>query len=244
MTDRSALSILLIQIRHKPQVAEEEKQSFIQFADITPDQLTVLNVFHTPTFSADVVEQYDAVFVGGASEASVLEPDRYPFVPYCVAALAHCYQIKKPVFASCFGFQLAVLALGGEIVRDQQDFETGTVPINLTDGAASDPLFANVPNPFYGVSVHRERAPALPTHCRLLAYTEQCPHAFKVEDAPFWAFQFHPEVDKQTLVERLTIYQDQYTEDPEHFKTIINEAQETPESNGLVKSFVDILTSK
>lgn len=206
MKNRTQLKLLLVQIRDKAQVREEEFNSFVRFADIQPHQLDVMNVFDTPRFPPDIGAHYDAVIVGGASEASVLEPEIYPFVPDCVQLLAWCRDTGKPVFASCFGFQLAVLALGGEIVRDEQDFEIGTLPINLTSEAKHDPLFRDVPDPFYAVSVHRERAPQLPEACELLAYTAKCPHAFKVKNLPFWAFQFHPEVDRDILIERLSVF--------------------------------------
>lgn len=235
------LKVLLLQIRHKQQVRDEELQSFISFSGLQAAQFDVLNVFDTPQFPKDVVDKYDAVFVGGASEASVLEPEKYPFVPYCVELLRYCHDISKPVFASCFGFQLATLALDGEIVRDAGEFEMGTIPITLTDVALSDPIFKGVPNPFIAVSVHRERAPHLPDVCELLAYTDKCPHAFKVKDKPFWAFQFHPEVDKTTLVERLTFYQSAYTDGPGQLQQVIDSAKETPESNALVRSFIEHL---
>jgi GMP synthase (glutamine-hydrolysing) len=242
LSKSSDLKILLLQIRDKEQVRLEEFQSFVAFSGLHEQQLQVLNVFEKPVFSPQCVNDYDAVFVGGASEASVLEPDVYPFVPYCVELLKYCYEISKPVFASCFGFQLAVLAMGGKIVRDEKDFEIGTLPINLTAAAKNDPILGIAPDPFYAVSVHRERAPELPEHCELLAYTDQCPHAFKVEGKPFWAFQFHPEVDRRTLVTRLGIFQDQYTENAEHFQEVIENARETPESNALVKEFIRTLT--
>ena len=59
---------------------------------------------------AQVAPGYDALLVGGASEASVLEPENYPSVPHCINLLRHCIDVDFPVFASCFGFQLAVLA--------------------------------------------------------------------------------------------------------------------------------------
>lgn len=242
MKSRSELKLLLVQIRDKAQVREEEFDSFVRFADIAAEQLTVLNVFDRPRFSPQIVNNFDAVLVGGASEASVLEPEVYPFVPDCVRLLQYCKEIGKPTFASCFGFQLAVLAMGGEIVRDEADFEIGTLPIQITQKGEADPLFSGFPNPFYAVSVHRERAPELPQSCELLAYTEQCPHAFKVKDVPFWAFQFHPEVDKDILIERLSVFRAQYTQNAEHFNQVIANAKDTPWSNLLVQRFVDDLS--
>jgi len=233
------LKILLLQIRDQQRVREEEYESFVAYSGLARDQIDILNVFDTPHFDSDVLEGYDSLFVGGASEASVLEPDLYPFVDSSIGLLRHCLKTDMPVFASCFGFQLAVLALGGQIIRDKENFEMGTIPIRLTDAAAQDVLFHDTPDNFRAVSVHKERAPSLPDNCELLAYTESCPHAFKVCGKPFWAFQFHPEVDRTTLVERLTIYKSNYTEGDDHLDTVLATTVETPESNTLVKKFTD-----
>jgi len=168
-----------------------------------------------------VLAGYDGLFVGGASEASVLEPENYPFVSDSIALMQYCLASDVPVFASCFGFQLAVLALGGRIVRDTADYEMGTPPIRLTGAGHDDLLFHDTPSPFRAVSE-----------------TDACPHAFKVEDRRFWAFQFHPEVDRATLVERLTHYKASYTSGDEHLQQVLDTAAETPESNELVQKFV------
>lgn len=231
--------ILLLQIRDQPAVRREEFESFVAYSGLRAEQIDVLNVFDTPHFEPLVIAAYDALFVGGASEASVLEPENYPFVDSCIRLLQHCMDIDLPVFASCFGFQLAVLALGGTIIRDRKDFEMGTPPITLTAEAAIDPVFASTPNGFRAVSVHKERAVELPTNADLLAYTDACIHAFRVRDRRFWAFQFHPEVDRATLVKRLTIFKANYTDGDDHLDEVLGNAAETPESNALVRSFVD-----
>ena len=53
------------------------------------------------------------------------------------------------------------------------------------------------------------------------------------------AFQFHPEVDRATLVERLTLFKDEYTEGDDHLQQVLDAAHETPESNRLLTKFVD-----
>ena len=41
--------------------------------------------------------------------------------------------------------------------------------------------------------------------------------SFKLRDKPLWAFQFHPEVDRATVFERLAIYKTKYTSGEEEF---------------------------
>lgn len=239
MLTRDRLRLLLLQIRDEPRVRREEHSSFCTYAGLQSAQLDIHNVFDKPVFGPEILHGYDALIVGGASEASVLEPARYPFVPHCIQLMRHCIEQGTPVFASCFGFQLAVLALGGKIIRDHSDFEMGCITIRLTDAARHDPLFRDTPDGFHAVSVHRERTKTCPRGTIALAYTDQCIHAFQVINKPFWAFQFHPEVDRATLVERLTIFSDHYTDGEGHLREILNAAVETPHSNNLVSHFVD-----
>lgn len=239
MKTKQTLKTLLIQIRDNPQVREEEHNSFCEFSNLEPHQIEIFNVFDQPHFSPTIVDGYDGVFVGGASEASVLEPELFPFVGNSIELMRYCIEQSIPVFASCFGYQLAVLAMNGTIVRDQKDFEMGSIPIGLSENAKDDIIYRDTPDPFMAVSVHRERAIATPQGCIELAATAKCPHSFKVEDKPFWAFQFHPEVDKKILVERLTVYKNAYTDGDDHLSKVLNEAVETPESNHLLAKFVD-----
>jgi GMP synthase (glutamine-hydrolysing) len=233
------LRLLLLQIRDEPAVRQEEHTSFARYSGLAPEQIEVLNVFDTPDFPPGVIDGFDALLVGGGSEASVLEPEKYPFLRPAMALLLHCIDQEVPVFASCFGFQLAVIALGGRLIRDRAGFEMGSIPIRLSEQAQSDPLFQDTTDGFLAVAVHKERALEPPPGTRMLAFTNACCHAFRVEGKPFWAFQFHPEVDRQVLIDRLTVFRDQYTEGVEHLEGVLSTAQETPESNLLPRKFVE-----
>ena len=91
---RSDLRILLLQIRDLERVRTEELQSFANQAQLDTSQIEVLNVFDTPRFPASAADGYDALWVGGASEASVLEPETYEFVPGCCELLAQRARTK------------------------------------------------------------------------------------------------------------------------------------------------------
>lgn len=231
--------VLLLQIRQDPKVREEEYRSFCLYSGLGSEQLAIHNVFDQAEFNHSILQGFDALMIGGASEASVLEPHNYPFVPNAIALIQHCINVGLPVFASCFGYQLAALALGGTIIRDARDFEMGSIPIQLTEAAKNDVLFRDVPDGFFAVAVHRERSVDCPPGAVALAYTDNCNHAFKVIDKPFWAFQFHPEVDRATLIERLTIFKDHYTDGDQHLQQVLDAAVETPHSNDLIRHFVD-----
>ena len=153
---KQKLNILLLQIRDDQEVRFEEHESFANYGNLDINQIDILNVFDTPAFKVDVVKDYDALFVGGASEANVLQPEIYPFIQDSINLIEYCAQQKIPTFASCFGFQLAVLAFGGTVLDKDRDYELGTVNITLTSSAGSDPVFEGIDNEFFAVSVHRQ----------------------------------------------------------------------------------------
>ncbi|MGI0485628.1 type 1 glutamine amidotransferase [Pantanalinema rosaneae CENA516] len=237
---RSQLRILLMQIRDDEVTRLEEFDEFVRYSDLEPEQFTVLNVFKTPNFAPDWIHGYDALFVGGSSDASVIQPEIYLFVESAKQLLAYCLQKSIPVFASCFGFQAAVEALGGKVILDKDNMEMGTYPLWLTEAAATDQLFHDVPNGFWAVSGHKERAVSLPEGAILLAYSDRCPyHAFKMADRPFYSFQFHPELDAKDLSARITRYHDRYLDNRDVLDGILNSLQDTPIANQLIAKFVD-----
>ncbi|WP_421657314.1 type 1 glutamine amidotransferase [Leptothermofonsia sp. ETS-13] len=237
---RSQLKILLLQIRDDQVTCLEELNEFVRFSGLGVEQFELLNGFKTPEFEPTCIEGYDALFIGGSSDASVTQPDRYPFVEDSKRLVLYCLKEEIPVFASCFGFQVAVEALGGRVILDKENMEMGTYRLTLTEAAASDRLFQDVPKEFWAVSGHKERAISLPQEAILLAFSERCPyHAFKIANKPFYGFQFHPEVDPLDLTARITRYQSRYLDSSEMLAEILKDLKETTIANQLIQKFVD-----
>ena len=166
---RKDIKILLLQIRDDHKVRREELESFAKYSELEVKQIDVLNVFDTPHFKSDVLNGYDALYVGGASEANVLEPEKYAFINDCIELIRFAGEIGLPTFASCFGFQLAILAFGGEVLSKDKDYEMGSIPIKLTNLAEIDPVFKGVKDEFPALSIHRQYSVDLPENLDLLA---------------------------------------------------------------------------
>ena len=81
----------------------------------------------------------------------------------------------------------------------------------------------------------------VPNGCVVLAKTDRCLHAFRVAGKPFWAFQFHPELDRACFVQRLGIFQEKYTDSAEDYEGVAAQFKETPESNQLLRRFFEHL---
>ncbi|ATS18148.1 aminotransferase [Parathermosynechococcus lividus PCC 6715] len=234
--------ILLLQARGDALTQAEELAEFVEFSGLDPSQFTVLNGFECPDFAPSCIQGFDALFIGGSSDATVLKPQVYRFVPPAMALILACIEQDIPVLASCFGFQLAVQALGGEVIVDRDRMEMGTYAMYLTPEGEQDPLFQGCPNPFLAISGHQERALRLPQGAILLAYSERCPyHAFRLAGKPFYGFQFHPEVNDRDLIARITRYCDRYHLDGHALARLKDSAQPTPHANRLIQRFVEVV---
>ncbi len=91
---RSQLKILLLQIRDDQFTCQEELNEFVRFSRLDVDQFGILNTFETPEFEPTRIEGYDALFVGGSSDASVTQPEKYPFVEDAKRLLVYCLKKK------------------------------------------------------------------------------------------------------------------------------------------------------
>jgi GMP synthase (glutamine-hydrolysing) len=240
MPKRENLKILLPQMRNDDSTRQEEFDEFVRYSRLEPEQFKVLDAFVTPEFEPSIVDGFDALFLGGSSDVSVIQPGLYPFIEPIKRLLIYCVEHSIPVFASCLGFQAAVEALGGKVIVDKANLEMGTYPMQLTDAARDDLLFHDIPDGFWAVSGHKERAKVMPEDAVLLAFSERCPyHAFKLPGKPFYGFQFHPEVDVYDLAVRIRRYYDRYLDDEGQLDDILNSLQETEISNELIGKFVD-----
>ena len=185
------------------------------------------------------------VLMGGSGDYSVLDP--HPWVGRMVTYVRDVLLPSGvPTFASCFGLQVATLALGGAMVKDPERRELGTIELRLTEAGRADPIFGALPDPFLAQAGHNDRAVDLPPGADLLATTERCPvNAFRVHGKPFWATQFHPELDQVTVAYRHLGYLHKYrpvgladdapiTQDP-FLKTL----KPSPDATALLRRFVE-----
>jgi GMP synthase (glutamine-hydrolysing) len=182
------------------------------------------------TLKPDLLSDRPAVFFGGSGAYSVL--DSHPWIHSLLDFLVYAATSGVPGYASCFGFQGLALAMGGQVNRDPGRQELGAFEIHLTQEAAKDPLFRLLPPHFYAQLGHHDHVDVLPPGVTLLA-TADLSHnqAFKVDGAPFWASQFHPELTKSTTYERFLFYLPHYAGDPERAAEIDAEMRSAPDTD-------------
>lgn len=237
------MKILLIQLRKDLYTKQEEYLRFLVAGHLRPAQMDVWDVFYEPDFDKKQLDHYDAVFMGGSSD----DPDNevyfsekeYPFVPAVLSAIKHIRSIGKPFLASCMGFHMVNQALGGEIVIDVPGRESGVYDLSLNEEGRQDPIFVGLPDTFPVVSYHKKRAVSIPEGMVNLGSTESCPyHVIRDKDKPFYAFQFHPELDKGTVIRWSRRYAEKYYLTEEFIKDMENNFQDTGVASSLIGRFL------
>jgi GMP synthase (glutamine-hydrolysing) len=191
---------LLVSLRDpNDPMAEQERKCFAARSQL-PVEMVDVHPMANGRLDRSALRRYDGVFFGGSGAYSVLDD-----VGWIKEGMQQCLDVvdeRIPAFASCFGFQGLALVLGGEVVRDDERQELGAYELELTEHGANDP-----PRRFWAQEGHHDHVMRLPPGVTLLASgSGTFNQAFKVDGAPFWASQFHPELTAETTVERFLYY--------------------------------------
>jgi len=233
-----SLRVLLLQVRDRPAVAAEEQASFRERAGLRADQLLATSVLSAP-LSSDLLEDVDAVLIGGAGAYSVTQT--YPWTSSLVALCHTCAERALPLFGSCWGHQFIARAFGGEVVHDADRAELGTRPVDLTEAGRTDPLFQGMPPRIEVQMGHHDRVSALPEGAVELAFNATAPHqAFRLGGLPIYGTQFHSELDAARLSGRLHTYRGYYPELSEEtaFLAALAGVSPTPHADRLLRTFL------
>ena len=237
------IKILLLQTRHADDAVRlEERSSFATMAGVDETHVIPYDLLtSTPTLTE--VRQYDALMVGGSGDYYVSK-ENLPNFEGVLALLADVTAVGHPTFASCFGFQLLVKALGGEIMYDAKHAEVGTYELRLTEHGRSDDLFHYLPDTFRAQLGRKDLASSLPKGVLHLAASEFAPfQALRVPDQPIWAVQFHPELTKTTNLARFRRYMAGYASmmDAAEVERTLARFDESPEANQLIGRFMQLV---
>jgi GMP synthase (glutamine-hydrolysing) len=237
--ERTDLRILLIQVRKDKEMAEHEHGLIVENGNLKKEQVVARNVAADGVFDISELDAYDAVVMGGSGAYSVL--DDTAFLPFLREAVQYIRERDIPFLGICFGFQVAVQALGGKVITDIPRTEAGTYIMERTHASDGDPLIGGLPYSFPAACGRKDRAEVLPRGALNYLSSERCPyHYFTFPDSRFFAVQFHPELWKESdnLI-RIHHYREKYGMTDEEFERQIALFADAPESGSMIKHFVD-----
>ena len=144
-------------------------------------------------------ESYDAVMVFGA-DAHPDEHERFPWLREEESLLRRLVEERVPVLGVCLGGELLAKALGARVGRAREP-EIGWYDVELTDHAAGDSIFRELPREFPAFEWHSYEF-GLPPGAVPLARSASSLQAFR-GDGVAWGVQFHAEVTKEIALDWL-----------------------------------------
>ncbi len=233
---------LLLQARVAGDPAiEEERQCFAREAGVPLFCIDLHDLLNGPP-SAREWMRYRALFFGGSGDFYISLAN-LPHQEQTLSFLRAVVAEGKPLFASCYGFQALVQALGGRVVHDPPSREVGTYTIRLSPEGRRDPLLGELPESFPAQLGRKDRATVLPRGVVSLASSKRIPfQALHVPGRPIWGTQFHPELGKEDMLIRLRRYLDAYVgTDPDKRRQVLDAFRDTPDLKGTLKRFLDLV---
>jgi len=236
--------LLLLQARRPDDPAkQEERASFASRLHLPIESVVSHDLLSGPP-TLDVVKTYRAVLIGGAGEFDVSKRN-LPHFDATQQRLREMVELGYPLFASCFGFQMLVQALGGHVISDPEHAEIGAFELHLTPEAMEDELFSVLPPVFMAQFGHKERAEYLPPGVVNLAYSDRVAYqTFRVPDKPIWATQFHPELTREENLLRFQRYLDIYSRlfTEEEIQQTLANFRPSSETEKLLPRFLELIS--
>jgi GMP synthase (glutamine-hydrolysing) len=176
------------------------------------------------------IDELDAAMVfGGAMHVD--QEAANPWLAGEKELLRQLLRRRTPLLGVCLGHQLVAEAAGAR-PRPAAAPEIGWLPVELTAAGRRDPLLGALPERFEAFQWHSYEAP-LPPGASVLARSSVCLQAFRLDSAPVWGIQFHPEVTRADLDSWL----DDYSSDEDAVRIGLDPERLREESNGRIEAW-------
>ena len=215
---------LLLSTRAEEVAAEEEYAAFLRETGLERHELVGWRMTEAPLPSYDL-GSFAGVMLGGgpfnsSDPAEVKSPTQHRVERELAGLLDEMVAWDLPFLGACYGIGTLGVHQGGVVDRVHAE-PIGAVAVNLTDAGRVDPLLDGVPAVFDAYVGHKEACRVLPAHATLLASSAGCPVQMFRIGSNLYATQFHPELDRAGIINRVRIYRHAGYFPPEDVERII-----------------------
>ncbi len=218
-------------------MAAQEVRCFARMLDCDTTAIGVFDLLSGAPSRAQL-EQADMLLLGGSGHYSAAGESVW--LDRTLDILREIHRLSKPTFASCWGFQAMARAMGGSCVNDLPNAELGTIELQLTAAGQEDAIFRSLPPRFTAQAGHEDHVVQLPPDAELLASSSRVKEqAFRFIGRPIYCTQFHPELDRAAMLERVTAYPEYVVRIAQiTYDDFVHNVRDTPAANTLLKCFV------
>ena len=229
--------IAVIQFRREKQTLDHEIENILDKTNLKRENLVVFNGLIDKLPSVNI-DNYDGFIFGGSGNVSVSKDlEDAEFIRKNIAQLMKdIVENDKPSLFICLGLHFLSDMFGVDVVSIPEHSYVGTLDITLTEEAAQDPLFADLPMTFAVQEGHSDSVCEIPEDAVLLAKSHCSPvEAFRIKDN-IYAVQFHPEHNKEDFEKRMGFYP-HYVKGKEDSLKI----NESPHAWKIMQNFVSLI---
>ena len=236
---------LLIQSRAEDQASDAEYESFLRLGGLDASGVHRVRGEQSGIPKDITLQNYDAVLVGGGP-FTMSDPEHKKtgiqkvFEKDMTQLFDEIIEKDIPCLAACYGIGLVTQHQGG-LVSKKYGEDVGITDIVINKTGKSDPLLQNLPDTFRAVVGHKEACEVAPDNAVVLASSEACPVQMMRFGNNVYITQFHPELEIETLAERIMIYKNYGYFKPEEAQDIIDRVSGEDISFPwrILKNFVD-----
>jgi GMP synthase (glutamine-hydrolysing) len=219
-----AKPFLLLATRAEDEAADDEYAAMLRAGGLDEPGLHRIRLEAAPMPALDL-DSYSGIVLGGgpfdSSDPEELKSSTQRRVESELRDLLDQVVDRDfPFLGACYGVGTLGVHQGGTVDRTYGE-PVGAVPITLTPEGLTDPLLAGMPETFEAFVGHKEALRDVPPTAVLLASSPTCRvQMFRVR-TNLYATQFHPELDVEGIVTRVTIYREAGYFPPETLDEII-----------------------
>jgi len=217
---------VLLATRDHDKAARDEYESVRAHAGLAPDELVHLRVEAGP-LPRLYLEDYSGVLLGGSpfNISDAVKSDLQVRVESDIRNVVdHIVDADFPFLGMCYGIGTVTVHLGGAVDRTYAE-GLGAIEVTLTDEAANDPLLDGVPPMFKAFVGHKEACNGAPPGVAVLGTGTACPVQMYRHGNNVYVTQFHPELDVESLEQRMRIYSNAGYFHPDDFDILIDMAR-------------------
>ena len=217
---------VLLATRDHDKAARDEYESVRVHAGLAPDELVHLRVEAGP-LPRLYLEDYSGVFLGGSpfNISDAVKSDLQLRVESDIRNVVdHIVDADFPFLGMCYGIGTVTVHLGGTVDRTYGE-GLGAIEVTLTEAPSDDPMMAGIPATFQAFVGHKEACNGAPPGVTVLGTGVACPVQMYRHGSNVYVTQFHPELDIDSLAQRMQIYRNAGYFHPDDFDILIEMAR-------------------
>ena len=222
---------LILQLRPEDVASDNEFEAFLKLGKLKESEVHRVRIEKNGIPNDINLDDYSGVIVGGgpsnvSDEQEKKSDEQKKFEDDLDTLLNEVVQKDIPFLGACYGVGILSRHQGACVSKEKYGEEVGAVTVKITDEGKKDDLLKDLADEFRAFVGHKEACQGVPDSGVLLASSDTCPvQMYRVKNN-IYATQFHPELDVDGIITRVSVYKNAGYFPPEDAERIIDEAKQ------------------